>query len=79
MSSRFLKKVLREQEQKLQENEPQIHEDEEEEDGEEEKKKKLNSFSLINPFDLLDDDGHVSDQVRIHFLFQFEGFFFFNK
>ena len=59
MSARLLKKVLKEQEQKL----PQ-HVEEEEEEVEDEDDRKLNSGPSINPFDLLDDeDGHVNDQV----------------
>lgn len=61
MSSRYMKKVLREQEQALQKNEPHIVEEDVDEDEEEDQK--LNSGSSINPFDLLHDDDHVSDQV----------------
>ncbi|EXC13627.1 hypothetical protein L484_019584 [Morus notabilis] len=64
MSARLLKKVLKEQEQKLQQKDPQhiAEEEEEDVDGDEEDQK-LNSGSSINPFDLLDDDdGRVSDQ-----------------
>lgn len=67
MSARLLKKVLKEQEQKLQQKDPQhiAEEEEEDVDGDEEDQK-LNSGSSINPFGLLDDDdGRVSDQVSI--------------
>ncbi|KAL5572264.1 hypothetical protein UlMin_021861 [Ulmus minor] len=56
MSARLLKKILKQQDELSQQNQPQHEELEEEEE------EQPNSGSSINPFDLLNDDDHVSDQ-----------------
>ncbi|CAN1855510.1 Transcription factor 25 [Linum perenne] len=61
MSGRLLKKILKEKEQVLF---PQ-HVEEEEDDGDEEETDGGGSVPAINPFDLLNDDQDVSDQVSI--------------
>lgn len=94
MSARLLKKVLKEQEQQLLQNHAQhveTHqqyedEDDEDEDDENQQTNGNNSVanSSINPFDLLNDDDHDSDQVLIpilNFIFPYSllslAFFFF--
>ncbi|PON49431.1 Transcription factor [Parasponia andersonii] len=61
MSARLLKKFLKEQELQIPEKDPH-HKEAEAENEDEEEEQQLNSGSSINPFDLLNDDDHVSDQ-----------------
>lgn len=66
MSGRLLKKILKDQEQK---ELLQRLETEQELEDEEEEIKGNSSRSTINPFDLLNDDDHKSEQVSILHLF----------
>ncbi|XP_062091241.1 uncharacterized protein LOC133797377 [Humulus lupulus] len=61
MSARLFKKYLKEQELLQPQKDPHLK-DENDGDEEEEEEEQLNSGSSINPFDLLNDDDHVSDQ-----------------